>query len=105
MPKDEWGQKHRCEGCGAKFYDLRRKEIVCPVCGKVMEHAKTEPQEKEKAESVKESTAKDDADSPDVADDILDDAEISIDDDVLDDGEEDSVPLDDIKNVSTEDET
>ena len=104
MPKDEWGQKHRCE-CGAKFYDLRRKEIVCPVCGKVMEHAKTEPHEKEKAESVKESTAKDDADSPDVADDILDDSEISIDDDVLDDGEEDSVPLDDIKNVSTEDET
>ena len=33
MVKSKWGTKCLCLSCGAKFYDLRRKTIVCPKCG------------------------------------------------------------------------
>ncbi len=33
MSKPEWGSKHSCKNCGAKYYDLRRNPIVCPKCG------------------------------------------------------------------------
>jgi uncharacterized protein (TIGR02300 family) len=33
MSNDRLGQKHGCFGCGAKFYDLNRAEVVCPRCG------------------------------------------------------------------------
>ncbi len=32
MPKPEWGSKHICHNCGARYYDLRRDPIVCPKC-------------------------------------------------------------------------
>ncbi len=33
MSKPEWGTKRICQGCGARFYDLNRSQIVCPKCG------------------------------------------------------------------------
>ncbi len=33
MAKNEWGSKRLCQGCGARFYDLRHEPIVCPKCG------------------------------------------------------------------------
>ncbi len=35
MAKPEWGMKRTCFGCGARFYDLHRSPIVCPVCDAV----------------------------------------------------------------------
>ena len=35
MAKPEWGAKRTCHSCGARFYDLRRETIVCPVCSTV----------------------------------------------------------------------
>jgi uncharacterized protein (TIGR02300 family) len=35
VTKPEWGTKRTCHTCGARFYDLRRDTIVCPVCGAV----------------------------------------------------------------------
>lgn len=32
MAKPEWGTKRTCYSCGARFYDLRREPIVCPIC-------------------------------------------------------------------------
>ncbi len=32
MAKPEWGAKHLCRSCGARFYDLRRDPFVCPKC-------------------------------------------------------------------------
>ncbi len=32
MVQLEWGAKHLCTSCGAKFYDLHRDPIVCPRC-------------------------------------------------------------------------
>ncbi len=37
MAKPEWGTKRACQGCGAKFYDLKRSPIVCPSCGVVFD--------------------------------------------------------------------
>ncbi len=27
-----WGTKHTCQGCGAKYYDMNRSPVVCPKC-------------------------------------------------------------------------
>ncbi len=35
LAKPEWGLKRTCPTCGARFYDLRRETIVCPVCDSV----------------------------------------------------------------------
>lgn len=35
MAKPEWGAKRTCHNCGARFYDLCREPIVCPVCSTV----------------------------------------------------------------------
>lgn len=37
MVKPEWGSKRTCSNCGARFYDLRRHPILCPVCGTVFD--------------------------------------------------------------------
>lgn len=29
----ELGNKHECLGCGTRFYDLGKSELVCPKCG------------------------------------------------------------------------
>jgi len=29
----ELGNKHECLGCGVKFYDLGKNELICPKCG------------------------------------------------------------------------
>ncbi len=40
MAKLEWGLKRTCQGCSARFYDLQRDPIVCPVCGTVYDPEK-----------------------------------------------------------------
>jgi uncharacterized protein (TIGR02300 family) len=35
VAKTEWGAKRTCHSCGARFYDLCRDTIVCPVCDTV----------------------------------------------------------------------
>jgi len=32
VAKSEWGYKRVCQGCGCKFYDMKREPIVCPSC-------------------------------------------------------------------------
>ena len=33
MAKPEWGSKRICLSCGARFYDLGKRPIMCPACG------------------------------------------------------------------------
>ena len=33
MPAKDLGTKHVCFKCGAKFYDLKKPEALCPKCG------------------------------------------------------------------------
>lgn len=35
MAKPELGNKHQCQHCGARFFDLNRTPITCPKCGTV----------------------------------------------------------------------
>lgn len=37
MANIDRGMKRHCKNCGAKFYDLGRRPIVCPACGTVYE--------------------------------------------------------------------
>jgi len=37
VAKPEWGAKRLCPSCGAKFYDLQRKNAVCPKCSTPVE--------------------------------------------------------------------
>ena len=32
MSVSDLGQKHKCSGCGIKFYDFDKKPIICPAC-------------------------------------------------------------------------
>ena len=33
MDNDNKGNKHICKNCSTKFYDLNKKEVICPKCG------------------------------------------------------------------------
>ena len=39
MAKPDLGNKHQCQNCGAKFFDLNKDPIVCPKCGTVFQGA------------------------------------------------------------------
>jgi uncharacterized protein (TIGR02300 family) len=39
LSKPELGNKHQCQNCGAKFFDLNNDPIVCPKCGTVFQVA------------------------------------------------------------------
>ena len=37
MSELAWGVKRTCNGCGARFYDLRKSPATCPKCGATFE--------------------------------------------------------------------
>lgn len=37
MPKPDLGNKHQCQNCSTKFFDLNKDPIVCPKCGAVFQ--------------------------------------------------------------------
>ena len=43
MTKPELGTKRLCAGCNAKFYDLLKTPIVCPMCEAVFVVPKPAP--------------------------------------------------------------
>jgi uncharacterized protein (TIGR02300 family) len=56
VAKAEWGTKRTCHTCGARFYDLRRDPIVCPVCGAVHDPDR-QPRPRRPGPSIKEEPA------------------------------------------------
>lgn len=32
MTKPEWGTKRTCQSCSTRFYDMKKKQPVCPKC-------------------------------------------------------------------------
>ncbi|MCY4445025.1 MAG: TIGR02300 family protein [Rhodobacteraceae bacterium] len=94
---NEWGVKHFCENCGIKFYDLSQSPIVCPQCGTSVEiFFSGENQFADDTELLDidlevpiEEIKPSGVEVKDEVDNILDD--------------EDTVSLDEIKNVSTQD--
>lgn len=104
MPKDEWGVKRVCPNCATRFYDLQNDPMTCPNCSTIFTvesltavKAKALRPEKIKPEPV------DLEDLPDIETDEVIDAEDDLADEILED-EEDSVDLEDIADVGPNEE-
>ena len=52
MSKPARGSKRVCPSCGARFYDLSRTPIVCPVCQTVYQVTPPAPSRRERAAPV-----------------------------------------------------
>ncbi|MGH6812263.1 MAG: TIGR02300 family protein [Methylocella sp.] len=39
MAKPELGNKHQCQNCGARFFDLNKSPATCPKCGTIFHAA------------------------------------------------------------------
>lgn len=108
MPKEEWGTKRVCPTTGKRFYDLNRTPVVSPYTGEVVDletgkATRTMVADKADKDSAKEELVDDD----DVVlqDEEEDSNEVDLGDDVLDDDDDDdSVSLDDIADVSSDDD-
>ncbi len=111
MSREEWGVKRICQdpGCGARFYDLKRNPINCPICGKefIVDNPGERPRADREAPKKEKDTKKDASESHSDEDDLLEDVEdsVELDDDMLDESDDDTVPLDDIANVASDDES
>ena len=89
MAKQEWGAKHLCQGCGAKFYDMGRSPITCPDCNELVVVLSSSRTRRSRKEEVKEKPIQSgrEADGA-VADEeniLSDEDEILIDDESEDD--------------------
>ena len=108
MPKEEWGVKRVCPTTGKRFYDLNKSPIVSPYTNEVVEL----DQNKNRmiaADAADMSTLRDkeaDVDSEDIVlDEDADDVEVDLADDILEDDEEDTVPLEEIADISSDDDS
>ena len=108
MPKEEWGVKRVCPTTGKRFYDLNKSPIVSPYTNEVVEL----DQNKNRmiaADAADMSTLRDkeaDVDSEDIVlEEDADDVEVDLADDILEDDEEDTVPLEEIADISSEEES
>ncbi len=107
MPKEEWGTKRLCPTTGKRFYDLNRDPVVSPYTGEVVQldtgkSNRTMLGDKADKQSQKEEET---AEEEDVVLEDDDDTDVDIDDDLLDDDDDDdSVSLDEIADVSSDDD-
>ena len=82
MARPELGNRHECEACGAKFYDLLRPDPACPKCGHVVDTSggakkpapkKTKPTKPKLEAANEEETVDIDVDASGVFDEDEDD--------------------------------
>ena len=107
MPKEEWGVKRVCPTTGKRFYDLNKSPIVSPYTNEVVEL----DQNKNRmiaADAADMSTVRDkeaELESEDIVlEEDADDVEVNLADDILEDDEEDTVPLEDIADISSDED-
>ncbi|MFY2825173.1 TIGR02300 family protein [Ruegeria sp. MALMAid1280] len=107
MPKEEWGVKRVCPTTGKRFYDLNKDPIISPYTGEIVEletgKSRMIAADAEDAASAK---ARKDASDEELVLDDDDNVDVELDDDLLDDDDDDNdnVSLDDITDMSSEDE-
>jgi uncharacterized protein (TIGR02300 family) len=85
VTKPELGNKHQCQNCGTKFFDMNRNPIVCPKCATVFHAAaasrvvqratvvdddEVDPEAAADIISLQDAEAGDDKASPDVDDEV-----------------------------------
>ena len=106
MPKEEWGVKRVCPTTGKRFYDLNKDPIVSPYTGEAVEldTGKTRmiAADAEDAATLKSKQAAEETETIHEDDEDID---VDLGDDVLDDDDdEDNVSLDDITDMTTQDD-
>ena len=90
MPKEEWGVKRVCPTTGKRFYDLNKTPIISPYTGEAVEL------DTSKTRMIA-------ADNEDMSSVRAKESELDAEEVVLDD-DEDSVPLEDIADMPTDDD-
>ena len=105
MPKEEWGVKRVCPTTGKRFYDLNKTPIVSPYTGEAvqLDTSKTRMIAADNEDMSSVRAKESEIETEEV---VLDDEDVDVDlgDDVLEDDDEDSVPLEDIADMPTEDD-
>ncbi|MCY4333209.1 MAG: TIGR02300 family protein [Litoreibacter sp.] len=110
MAKEEWGVKRVCPTTGKRFYDLNADPIISPYTGEVvvldtgkgkssLVADKPDAQSKESEDAL--------ADDEDVILDDDDDGaddDVDLGDDVLEEDDDDTVSLDELADVASENE-
>ena len=107
MPKEEWGVKRVCPTTGKRFYDLNKDPIVSPYTGEVVEltTSKTRMIAADTEDMSSKGTKVSELDAEDV---VIDDEDVDVDlgDDLLEeDDDDDSVPLEEIADMPSDDES
>ena len=107
LPKEEWGVKRVCPTTNKRFYDLNRSPIVSPYTGEVVEldTSKTKMIAADAEDMSSKANKEADLDAEDV---VLDDEDVNVDlgDDLLEeDDEDDNVPLEEIADMPSEDDS
>ena len=105
MPKEEWGVKRVCPTTGKRFYDLNRDPIVSPYTGEEVKLDDTKSrliQADGEDLSARRATESDAPEEEVVLDD--DDMDVELGDDLLEEDEDDNVSLDDIADVSSDED-
>lgn len=102
LPNAEWGEKHTCQSCGARFYDLKKKPPVCPKCETEVKAEKPTSLRQAAAAAAAEkkaTAAAEEAKPKEVAAETDDDDDDAVDDEAAalleDDSENDTLIADD----------
>ena len=107
MPKEEWGVKRVCPTTGKRFYDLNKSPIVSPYTSEVVEldSSKTRMIAADAEDMSSKGNKAVDLESEDA---VLDDEDVDVDlgDDLLEeDDEDDNVPLEEIADMPSEEDS
>ncbi len=85
MAKAEWGTKHICQECGAKFYDMRRAKIICPKCHAVFQIAPPKPKRVQPVAKEPAKEAKPAVEPAGIKGAVAEDDHIDEDEDIIED--------------------
>ena len=96
------GEKHECDDCGIKVYDLGRPQALCPRCGRDLKTAQPKrkieeapPPRPPRPEPVIEEPVDEAPDSDDLDEDLAGDEELELVEAETADEEEEEADLDD----------
>ena len=110
MAKEEWGTKRICPETGKRFYDLNNIPVISPYTGKEITIDKSVSEKNKTTKKSEENPNDSKFDSSDELleiDDTLildeEDESSELDDELLEEDDQDTVPLEEITDVPSND--
>lgn len=110
MAKEEWGTKRICPDTGKRFYDLNNIPVISPYTGKEIILDKSVSEKINTTRKSEENPTDPNVDSSDelltIDDDLILDEEddsSELDDELLEEDDQDTVPLEEITDVPSND--